>query len=362
MLKKHLILMPIFVLVILLVFSCQDQPFGLRSDSQSTSPALQTIVIPTGATLVSATLYVYADQAWGHTINVHRITAEWDELTVSWGSFGGAFDATVENSFVTPARGWYSVDVTDLVYDWIMGTYENFGLLLDQSVFATPATRYRAKENLALEPYIEVCYIYEGNTECQTDMVLQDAFIRESWPWSRYGTWPVLFTGWAWDTQMEKQALLQFDFVYEPGNGGCTRTIGYWKTHAGFGPQQDMVTQYLPIWLGTAGETKSIEVTTAAIALDILEMKTYGSNENMITKLYAQLLGTKLNFANGASNEALGTLVGDADMFLAEHDWTDWESLSEEDQEMVEYLKDMLDEYNNGDIGPGNCDDYESMD
>ena len=39
----------------------------------------------------------------------------------------------------------------------------------------------------------------------------------------------------------------------EPPANGCTRTIGYWKTHAGFGPQADAVTPLLPILLGSAG-------------------------------------------------------------------------------------------------------------
>ena len=40
---------------------------------------------------------------------------------------------------------------------------------------------------------------------------------------------------------------------------GCTRTIGYWKTHAGFGPQADVVTPLLPILLGSAGGAKTLE-------------------------------------------------------------------------------------------------------
>jgi len=38
---------------------------------------------------------------------------------------------------------------------------------------------------------------------------------------------------------------------------GCTRTIGYWKTHAGFGPQADGLSAHLPIWLGTPGGASS---------------------------------------------------------------------------------------------------------
>jgi len=139
-------------------------------------------------------------------------------------------------------------------------------------------------------------------------------------------------------------------------DSGCTRTIGYWKTHAGFGPQPDVVTALLPIWLGTAGGTKSINVTTAATAVDILSQDVYGTPENGITKLYAQLLGAKLNGEAGAELTDVAAIIAAADAFLANHDWHDWDGLSDSDKEMVLNWHDMLDDYNNGLIGPSHCD------
>ncbi|HUV30324.1 MAG TPA: SdrD B-like domain-containing protein [Acidobacteriota bacterium] len=147
--------------------------------------------------------------------------------------------------------------------------------------------------------------------------------------------------------------------IYMPVQEGCTHTIGYWKTHAGFGPQDDVVTPLLPIWLGTAGGSKSLAVTTAAIAVDVLEMKTYGKNSNGITKLYAQLLGAKLSIASGASGSDVDDIIADADAFLADHDWMDWDGLSDEDRQMVLDWQGTLDDYNNGDIGPGHCDEID---
>ncbi|MEE9441511.1 MAG: SdrD B-like domain-containing protein [candidate division Zixibacteria bacterium] len=144
--------------------------------------------------------------------------------------------------------------------------------------------------------------------------------------------------------------------LYWPPHTGCTLTIGFWKTHAGFGPQDDVVTQYLPIWLGDSGGDKSLEVTDASMAVAILSMKTYGNRKNGITKLYAQLLATKLNIADGSDTFDLGDAVAEADAFLAMYDWTDWRNLSSEDKDMVIDLKTLFDDYNNGDIGPGHCD------
>lgn len=149
--------------------------------------------------------------------------------------------------------------------------------------------------------------------------------------------------------------------IYVPEEG-CTHTIGYWRNHTGLGNgnQDDVVTAMLPVWLGDPAGTKSLQVTTAQIAYDVLERKTYGHSSNGITKLYAQLLGTKLSIIDGASDAAVANAITEADAFLADHDWNDWSSLSREDKDMVLAWKDMFDNYNNGLIGPGHCDDVEA--
>ena len=127
-------------------------------------------------------------------------------------------------------------------------------------------------------------------------------------------------------------------------------TIGYWKTHAGFtGKNADRVTPLLPISLGT------LDVTDAGIAVDVLTMKTYGHPSNGITKLYAQLLGAKLNIADGADGSAVASTIADADAFLATYDWEDWDSLSKAEKKAVLRWMTTLDNYNNGYIGPGHC-------
>jgi hypothetical protein len=94
------------------------------------------------------------------------------------------------------------------------------------------------------------------------------------------------------------------------------------------------------------------------MAVQVLEMKTYGKNSNGITKLYAQLLGAKLSIADGASPDDVSAIIAAADAFLADHDWNDWRGLSRSDKNMVLYWQGMLDDYNNGLIGPGHCDEF----
>ena len=140
--------------------------------------------------------------------------------------------------------------------------------------------------------------------------------------------------------------------------GGCTRTIGYWKTHAGFGPQADVVTPLLPVPLGTVGGAKSLNVTTAAFAVQLLSFK--GSNNvfkasNGINKLYAQLLGAKLNAKSGAASASIAATIAAADAFLATHDTTDWGGLSDAEQDTVLAWMTALDDFNNGLSGTSHC-------
>jgi hypothetical protein len=150
---------------------------------------------------------------------------------------------------------------------------------------------------------------------------------------------------YGWDA-----GLFEFD--------GCTYGKGYWKNHAGFGPQADSVSHLLlPIWLGNEDGGKSLAVGDAGMAVDLLQQHTYGEPSNGITKLYAHLLTAKLNIVNFANPADIYETIGDVDDFLADHDWHDWESLSKDDRKMVLGWKDMLESYNEGYIGPGSCDD-----
>jgi hypothetical protein len=153
-------------------------------------------------------------------------------------------------------------------------------------------------------------------------------------------------------------ASVKVNVVCEPPSG-CTRTIGYWKTHAGFGPQADVVSPLLPIWLGTAAGAKSINVTTAAKAVQLLSFR--GSNNvfaasNGINKLYAQLLGTKLNAKSGASISGVSATIAAADAFLANNDSLSWSGLSSTQKATVNGWMSKLDSYNNGNEGTRHCD------
>jgi hypothetical protein len=137
--------------------------------------------------------------------------------------------------------------------------------------------------------------------------------------------------------------------------GDCSLSIGYWMNHAGLGPQPDEVTQYLPIWLGTPNGAKSVQVTTAVQAVNLLNYNDDASNG--INRLYGQLLAAKLNIKNGVSSSTIDTVISDADAFLATNNAGDWSSLSSALKDQVNAWKNTLDQYNNGLLpgGPTPC-------
>jgi len=134
---------------------------------------------------------------------------------------------------------------------------------------------------------------------------------------------------------------------------GCSLTIGYWKNHAGFGPQSDMLTRWLPILLGTTGGAKSVNVTTATQAVTLLSFS--GNASNGINKLYAQLLAAQLNIKNGASGTAVAATITAANNFLSTKNANDWPNLTKAQKNQVLGWMTTLDNFNNGLIGPGHC-------
>jgi hypothetical protein len=467
LMKALKIVLALSLILGLVVISCQDR----ANITEPQHPGSGIRFSLPSAVPDSAFFIVYVTSPGNSTVTVHRITADWVENTVTWNSFGEQYDATVENSFVPNAVGFYSINVTSLVQGWISGTYPNYGLLLDEVLL--PLTAYTTSEWPYTTLYRPMLKLYYGATPDSIQRGVSgtvfDTYIWEAYPDNNYGTVDQAYTG-ASDNVI-KQALFKFDlptvemagigdFVWfddnrdgiqdlgEPGVPGvvvnlmdcegnvlatdttdadglywfgdlnpgdynihfvlpdgymfspqdqgtddaldsdadvttgnticttldagemdstwdagiylpdehCTRTIGYWKTHDGSGPQEDVVTPLLPIWLGTAGGTKSIDVTNTTISHDILSQDVYGTPKNGITKLYAQLLGAKLNAANDADISLIADVIADADAFLAMYDWNDWDSLTKAQKGMVLEWAGTLDDYNNGLIGPIHCD------
>jgi hypothetical protein len=172
-----------------------------------------------------------------------------------------------------------------------------------------------------------------------------------------------------YDSDVDRYQKRTVCFMLEPGDEasswdaglyafeGCTYGKGYWKNHTGLGPQPDEISFLLPIWLGDDGGDNSIAVEDVERAAQLLQQHWAGHPSNGITKLYAHLLTAKLNIVNFANPEDISDIITEADSFLAEHHWTDWFTLDKDGRQTVLVWKGMLEQYNEGEIGPGHCDD-----
>ncbi len=112
---------------------------------------------------------------------------------------------------------------------------------------------------------------------------------------------------------------------------GCTLTQGYWKTHDDWPDHADA------------------ELCGHAWA-DILWMAPVGGDAWIIVA--HQYIAAKLNVANGAvAEDAITQALADAEALLADC------AIADADREAAIALATLLDDFNNGLVGPGHCDD-----
>jgi len=320
--------------------------------------------IPAGATINSAWLWVYADDVTSaQTVTAHRVTAYWEEETVTWGSFAGSYDAVVVDQQVVGSVGWHEFDVTALVLAWVDGDYPNYGVLLDQQDTST-LTRYAGSESSTIDwrPILEINYTVggiPGSVMIQEDLGqgidVDDAYIYASdinW----IGDPQYLYTG-LWPNagyQGEKQSLLRFDFISVPRGGGGL-TPGFWQNKHGLGLIEDYDLLGMINDLCLADDYGHIADFADTKAFKAWIKKRNATN--MAYQLSGHLAAMKLNVAVGyVDGGALVYLNMEGDMIsinnlmayaaaaLCEDGYT---PAGDENRDYQELLKDALDYANN---------------
>lgn len=90
--------------------------------------------VPSGATILGATLAIYAGAANGvdgadsNTLRVHSVGASWLEQTITWNN-QPTFNPAVLASEPLPHSGWYEFDVAGTVRAWFEGSNGNNGFV-----------------------------------------------------------------------------------------------------------------------------------------------------------------------------------------------------------------------------------------
>ena len=319
------------------------------------------VEIPEGATIDWATLSIYSYDSSGYTVNVHRVTADWQELSVTWNSFGGSYDASIVASFVPNTWDWNSIDVTDLVRDWYDGTVPNYGFLLEQG--ETLYANYASSEssNIGSRPMLEIGYT---TTNGSFSVIIQrpgteqgnvaDTYIVQPFPDQNNGDEDVLYTGlysgWL------KQTLLRFDFTSAPPRLGCGGlTPGFWQNKHGLG----LIEEY-----GLLGMLNDLCLADAdGYVADFATLKQFKcwikdrDAVNMAYQLSGQLAAMELNVAVGSVDGgalvyighegdmiSINDLLSAAEDALCEDGYT---PVGDDNRDYQEWLKDALDDANN---------------
>ncbi len=131
-----------------------------------------------------------------------------------------------------------------------------------------------------------------------------------------------------------------------PCAGGCSLTPGYWKTHSEFGPAP-----YDNTWAQLPNGASTTFYLSGKSYYQVLWTAPQGGNAYYI--LAHAFIATKLNKLNGADTSSVATTLASAETFF--NTYTPSSSLTRAQRLAALTLATVLDQYNNGLIGPGHC-------
>ncbi|MFH0974009.1 MAG: hypothetical protein V1817_04460 [Candidatus Micrarchaeota archaeon] len=134
---------------------------------------------------------------------------------------------------------------------------------------------------------------------------------------------------------------------------GCTMSQGYWKTHSEYGPAPYDSTWALVPSLGEDTLLYASGKTWYQV------FWTPPKKGNAWYILSHQYMAAKLNVYSGADPRAAEDAVSDAEYLLGTY--TPSSSLNQALRNEFLQTAGILDQYNNGYIGPGHCSDYEPI-
>ena len=137
--------------------------------------------------------------------------------------------------------------------------------------------------------------------------------------------------------------------VHVPCVGGCTLTQGYWKTHSEYGPAP-----YDDTWAMLSNGADTPFFGTGSSYYEILWMAPKGGNAYLI--LAHQYIAAELNQLNGAYvPPEVQDAMDQAEALLIEYEGKLSIPKRGGDRALAIELYGLLDDYNNGLIGPGHC-------
>ena len=121
--------------------------------------------MPKDATIVSGTLKLFYYQEpgegnpIGHTLNIYRITSDWNENVVTWNT-QPSHEQTITSSMNIPFTPdvWVSWDVTNDVKEFIDNGETNYGWKIIDTSYDSDMPYFHSKEYGSSIPYLEIEY------------------------------------------------------------------------------------------------------------------------------------------------------------------------------------------------------------
>lgn len=167
-------------------------------------------------------------------------------------------------------------------------------------------------------------------------------------PYSAPGTYQVVNTATLVtnDSKTTSEATATVDVTVPALSGSCTLTQGYWKTHSKRGPAT-----YDEAWknIGAAEEATAF-FGSGQTWLQVFNTPPRG---NAYYILAVQYMAATLNVADGAAaTPEVTQALADAKAIFAGANGT---ALAKDKADAAKKLASLLDDYNNGKVGPGHC-------
>lgn len=139
---------------------------GVTNHIKQDAGKVEQVLTRFDLTSIPATSQINSAVAWFHLIagkdhpegpiNVHEVTADWTETSVTWQSFSGSY--VKDRMARLPAQDagdvWVAINITGQVQAWVNGR-PNYGLLFDTQAEGIH-TEYTAREDGANPPRLEV--------------------------------------------------------------------------------------------------------------------------------------------------------------------------------------------------------------
>jgi len=130
--------------------------------------------IPANAQIQSATAWFYQQSVNGvKPIDIHRVTTDWSEGTVTWNSFNAAYDTAVEASIPEglPENAYSGINLTSLVQSWVNGSLPNQGIVLIPNASIYQSNVFSSKEaGTQQAPWLEVVVSETLNTSADIEV------------------------------------------------------------------------------------------------------------------------------------------------------------------------------------------------